>query len=605
MANTTFLSTSELDFNALRENLKTFLKGQNQFSDYDFDGSNISVLLDILSYNTYLNSFYLNMVGSEMFLDTVQLKESAVSHAKELNYVPRSRASAEALVNITIVPGDSPDSIVIPENYTFTTTMDGVTYNFFVNEDTIVTANDNVYLASNVSIYEGRLVTEFFDITSNIIDSGTILNLESETIDTRSIKVQVYESSTSTTPYTYTQATSLFGITSSSNNFFVSGYRSNQYQIQFGNGVTGRKLSAGNRVKVVYRSTNGSLGNGAFNFNKTSSIQGYSSVTAATVLSARNGSERETIDSIKFNAPRFFNTQERAVTAQDYISLTKAKFPQFQAVAAYGGEVMVPPQYGKVAISLKPYGSVDIVSDALKSQVMEYLSLKNLTTEPLIVDPDILYLKINTDVKYDPSLTTTSIHTLKSDILDSILQFGQNNLNDFGIDLSYSKLISAIDDTEPSILSNDTDIKLVKRWSPTPQVSNTITFSFNNELYHEDSLYELPQGHELVVSSSSFNYVSGDTTYSAYVGDNGLGTLKIYTDVYENGIPKKVSLNDNAGTVDYFTGKVTLTANVDSYVGSHINLKATTLSNDISITRNEFLVISALDVTINVVPIVE
>ena len=599
MANTTFLSTSELDFATLKENLKTFLKGQNQFSDYDFDGSNINVLLDVLAYNTYLNSFYLNMVGSEMFLDTAQLKESAVSHAKELNYIPRSRASAEALVNISIIPGDSPDSIVIPENYKFTTTMDGATYNFFVDQDTIIVANNGVYQASNVAIYEGRLVTEYFDVTAN-----TKFVLQSDTIDTRSIKVQVYESNTATTGYNYSMATSLFGLAPTSNVFFIHGHKADQYELDFGNGVTGRSLSAGNRVKVVYRATNGVLGNGASDFNKTSTIQTYSTITVTPVLSARNGAEREDIDKLKFNAPRFFNTQERAVTAQDYISLTLAKFPQFQAVAAYGGEDMIPPQYGKVAIALKPSSSTGIVSDALKAQVVQYLNLKNLTTEPIIVDPDILYLDIVSNVKYNTNQATIGQSALKSQVHTNIVNFGSSYLNDFGINFSYSKLVAAIDDTNPAIIGNDTTVKLEKKWSPVPQVTNNFSFSFNNEIYHEDTLYELPQGHELAIQSSLFDYVSGNTTYTSYIGDNGLGVLKIYTDQYTGNVATRVSLNDNAGTVDYYTGEVTLTANVDGYSDSHIGIKASLLSNDVSIRRNAFLIINGQDVVVNMVPVV-
>jgi hypothetical protein len=607
MANTTFLSTSELDFETLKNNLKTFLKGQNQFADYDFDGSNISVLLDILAYNTYLNSFYLNMVGSEMFLDTAQLKESVVSQAKELNYIPRSRASAEALVNITITPSDSPDSIVIPENYAFTTTMDGVTFTFYTDEDHIVIANNGVYQASNVSIFEGKIVTEYFDVTSNtqLNDTNVTLTLQAETIDTRSIKVYVYESNTSTVSYPYTQASSLYGLTGTSNSFFINGYRSNQYQIHFGNGITGRRPSTGNRVKVVYRTTNGVQGNGAYVFNKTSSIQGYSSVSAVNVLSARNGAERESIDAIKFNAPRFFTTQERAVTSQDYINLVMAKFPQFQAVAAYGGEELSPPQYGKVAIALKPYGSTAIVSDALKAQVVAFLNQKNLTTEPIVVDPDILYLVVQSNVKYNTQSTTLGVNTLRTNVKNAIVNFGQTNLDKFGTDLSYSRMLSAIDDVDSSIIGNDTKIKLSKRWVPTPQVTNTISFSFNNELYHEASLYQLPQGHDLVVKTTTFDYVSGNNTYTAYAGDDGLGFLRIYTDVVSGNVTSRVTLNDTAGSVDYYTGQVTLTANVDSYSGSHISITAELLGKDVTIRRNEFLVISAQDVSVTMVPVTE
>ena len=600
MANTGFLTVNELDFNTLKSNLKTYLKGQAQFSDYDFDGSNINVLLDVLSYNTYMNSFYLNMVGSEMFLDTAQLKESVVSHAKELNYIPRSRTSAVAFVDLTISPGDSPDSIIIPKNYKLTTTIDNTTYNFYVGEDHIVVANNGVYTAANVAIYEGILATEYFNVTAN---SNFVL--QSQTIDNRSIDVYVYESNTSAIPYTYSKAESLYGLTPTSNVYFLQGYSANQYELKFGDGVSGRSISPGNFVKVIYRNSNGEKGNGAYKFSKTSAIQGYTTISVATVTAAVNGSERETIDEIKYNAPRFFTSQERAVTIQDYETLTLNKFPEFQSVIAYGGEEMSPPQYGRVAISIKPYGSTAIVSDYLKSEVVNYLKGKSLTTEPIIVDPDFLYLKVDSSVKYDTGATTLGINQLSTLVSNAIISFANTNLTSFGSDLSYSKLTSAIDDADVSIIGNDTNIKLVKRWTPPTEQTNSISFSYNNELYHEDILYALPQGHDLTIKSSVFKYNSSNTLYNAYIGDDGVGTLKVYTDqTNSNGTVTRLTINENAGTVNVFSGAVTITANVYSFTGSHINIAAQLKAKDVVVVRNAFLLISPLDVKITMVPVI-
>ena len=600
MANTAgFLSTTELDFTTLKQNLKTFLSSQSQFADYDFEGSNINVLLDILSYNTYLNNFYLNMVGSEMFLDTAQLRESVVSHAKELNYIPRSRTSAEAFVNITITPGDTPDNIVIPKNYKLTTTIDNTSYNFFVGEDRIVVANNGAYIASNVAIYEGSLVTEYFNVTAN---SSFIL--QSENLDTRSIGVEVYQTNTSAIAYTYNLADSLYGLTSTSNVFFINGYASNQYQVVFGDGISGRNLQTGNFVKVVYRDTAGGLGNGAYNFSKSVAIDGYSTITVATVTSAANGSERETNDSIKFNAPRFFTTQNRAVTSEDYINLVKAKFPQFQAVYAYGGEETTPPQYGKAIIVIKPFGSIAIIPDYLKTEIKNYLNLKSLVTEPMIVDPDYIYVQVISNVKYNTQATTLSTPAIRSKVQQAILTYANNNLDQFGDDLSYSKLVSSIDESDISIIGNETDAKVIKRWVPPVEQSNTITFSYNNPLYQEQYLYELPQGHELIVESSVFKYVSGTSTYNAYIGDNGLGTIKVYTDQTNNSIITRISLNDNAGTVNYTTGDVTITANIFSYSGSYISIYGKLQNKDILVDRDGFVLISSSDLVITINPIV-
>ena len=596
-SNTGFLSTTELDFNSIKSNLKTYLQNQDQFSDYDFDGSNINVLLDVLSYNTYLNSFYLNMVGSEMFLDTSQLRESVVSHAKELNYLPRSKTSAVAYVDITVNTGAAtPVSITIPKDYKVTTTVDNVTLTFSVPNDIIVTPVGGVYKASNTAIYEGNIVTEYFNVANN-----STYVLGSENIDTRSISVYVYESNTSATYYSYEKATSLFGLTPTSNVYFLQGKESNKYEIVFGNDLTGRALSSGNLVRVQYRDTVGADGNGAYLFYKTTNINGYANVIISTVTTAAEGSDREDIDSIKFNAPRHYTTQERAVTASDYINLTKSQFPQLQAVNAYGGEELDPPQYGKVAISVKPYGTTAIISNALKSEIVTYLNQKNLTIEPVIVDPEFFYVGVTSSVNYNGSATSLSSTAVKTLVENAISNFGSSNLTEFGDDLRYSKLVTTIDNSENSIISNETRLSIIKRWSPVSQTNASLSFTFNNELYYENTLYSLPNGHELAFYSSSFNYVHTDgVTYICYIGDDGLGTLKIYTDQLISGVITRTALNNNIGSVNYYTGTISITANIYSYSGSYISLYGRPKNKDLFAVKNKFLLIDSNDVIVTV-----
>jgi len=598
MANTGFLSTTELDFEAIKSNLKTYLKAQGRFADYDFEGSNINVLLDILSYNTYLNSFYLNMVGSEMFLDTAQLRESAVSHAKELNYLPRSRTSAVAYVNITINTGNTaPAYITIPKHYKFTTTLDGTTLTYSVPNEIIVRPVNGVYTSANTGIYEGSIVTEYFTVAN----TSEFYTLNSENIDSTSISVTIYQSNTSNTPYVYTEATSLFSLTPTSNVYFTQGYSTNKYQIYFGNDLTGRALSVGNLVKVEYRDTLGDLGNGAYTFYKTSTIDGYSDISITTNFVAAEGSERESIESIKFNAPRYFPTQERAVTSADYIALTKAAFPQLQAVNAYGGEDLTPPQYGKVAISVKPYGSTGLISNALKTNILNFLSGKSLTTEPVIVDPEFFYIDVDCAVNYNSSLTSKSLSEVKTLVENSIITYGTNNLTEFGSDLRYSKLVSGIDGVDPSVVSNETTLKIVKRWSPTTTIQNTLTFSFDNELYHETTLYLLPNNHDHALYSSQFTYTHTDgLDYSCYIGDDGLGSLHVYNLQNVAGVTTRVSLNNDAGTVDYYTGEVLVKLNPKLYTGSYINVFGVPYNKDIFSIKNKFLIIDAQDVLVTV-----
>jgi hypothetical protein len=596
-SNTSFLSTADLDFSAIKASLKTYLQGQSQFADYDFEGSNLNVLLDLLSYNTYLNSFYLNMVGSEMFLDTAQLRESAISHAKELNYVPRSKTSAVAYVNVTINTGtETPSYVIIPSNYAFNTTVGTQRFTFLVPEDVVVlpSATAGVYTAANVAIYEGEPVTEYFSVSN----TSTYI-LQSHNIDTRSIKVTVYESNTSTTPYPYTEATSLFGLTSSSNVYFVQGYASEQYQLVFGNGVTGKELAHGNLVKVEYRDTLGEDGNGAYVFTRSSAIDGYDSVSAITVAAATEGSDRESIESIKFNAPRYFQTQERCVTTYDYVTLTKAKFPQLQSVNAFGGEELDPPQFGRVAISVKPYGTTAIISNFLKNNIIAYLQEKNLTTEPIIVDPEFFYVRIITNTVYNSTLTSASLSQIRSLVEQAILNYGNTNLTEFGSDLRYSRLVQAIDGADPSIISNSTELLIAKRWSPVVNNLTSLTFNFDNPLYHEDVLYELPTGHELALYSDIFTYT--DQTgieYNGYIGDDGLGRLHVYSDLVVNGVATRTKVNSNIGTVDYYTGAVTFATTVSQYTGTHINVYGRLKDKDVFAVKNKFLLIDSADLSV-------
>ena len=598
MANN-FLTATELDFNSLKNNLKQYLSAQPQFTDYNFDASNMSVLIDLLTYNTYLSNFYLNMVGSEMFLDTAQLRESIVSHAKELNYIPRSRTSAKSQVNIRLVPSDSPSYIIIPKFYQVTTSIDNTTITFSTDSEHILYPTVNGYLASNVSIYEGSVVTEYFTAANT-----AKYRMQSENIDTNSIEVTVINSNVDSSNSVWSLAENLYGLTPTSNVFFLQGYSANKYELVFGNDVTGKSLSTGNIVKVRYRDTIGEKGNGAYRFSKGSAIQGYSNITITTVTSAAEGSERESNDSIKFNGTRFFTTQERAVTSVDYSNLTKAKFPQLQSVIAYGGEDLNPPQYGSVGISVKPYGTAGLISDSLKAEIVLYLNNKSITTHAIIIDPEYYYVKVDSNIVYNTSSTLYSQAQISSMVQNAILNYGTTNLTDFGSDLRYSKLTSSIDSSDTSIISNDTQLKIIKRWSPTVGTTSTVSFSFNNPLHAETILYSLPQGHALTLYSSNFNYTTVDgTVYSAFFADDGLGVVNIYTNVTSSAGIVRSLLASSVGTVDYSNGTVSLSANITSYNGSYISIYGRLANADVYSTINKFLLIEASDITITITPV--
>ena len=521
----------------------------------------------------------------------------SVSQSRYSGYIPRSKTSAKAVVNITIVPTSSPSYITIPKFYKMSTSIDNTTFTFSTDSDHIVYPGSNGYIASNVEIYEGSIVTEYFTASNT-----AKYVLQSENIDTNSIDVTVINSQYDSANSTWLKADNLYGLTSSSNVYFVQGYASNQYELTFGNDITGRALVAGNIVKIRYRDTLGELGNGAYRFSKGTAIDGYSNITISTVTNATDGSERESNTSIKFNATRFFTTQERAVTSLDYANLTKARFPQLQSVIAYGGEDMTPPQYGKVAVTVKPYGSTGTISESLKTSIVNYLNTKNITTQAIIVEPEYFYIKVDSSVNYNTSATNISSAQVEALVRNAIISYANTNLVDFGDDLRYSKLIKDIDASEGSIISNETELKIIKRWSPTAGATSTLDFNFDNPLYSETVLYALPQGHEQTVYSSSFTYTHTDgDDYEAYIGDNGLGVLNIYTNQNSSSGLIRTSLA-SIGTVDYTTGEISLTTNIKSYTGNYISIYGKLLNKDVYSVQNKFLLIESSDVSITLVP---
>jgi hypothetical protein len=592
MANTGFLSVSDASFDGIKNNLKTFMRSKTEFKDYDFEGSNLNAMLDVLSYNSYMNAFYLNMIGSEMFLDTTQLKDSAISHAKELNYFPRSRTSAKALVTFTINTGaDTPATVVIPENYMVRAKSDQEILDFTTDEDIIVYNVKGVYSSGPVYVYEGKIVTEYFTV-----ESGKKYILQSDNIDTNSLKVTVIKSSTDSTSSIYTYSDTLLGLNPQSEVFFVQGYKENQYELIFGDGITGKKLTNGNIVMVKYRSTNAELGNRVSNFAVTQKVENKYDVTVSTNSIAVDGSEREDIESIKFYAPRHFTTQNRTVTKDDYINIIRNQFPQIKTVGVYGGEDAVPPQYGKVIITPIPYGTVPFISTQLKKSIISYLSTKTLTTEPLIYDPEYLYLKIVTNVSFNPTLTQKSSTQLISDITTSIRNYDTLYLTEFGNDFRKSKMMSMIDATDQSIVSNDTAIRMVYKINPVKGVSQRYNFSFSNALYRPVQ-YEYKPLEQEVFQSSTFTYLKGNISYQALIVDDGIGNLNlVYT---SNG--NRIILQKSIGTISYSTGNVTLDINPYNY--TELAFYARPNTSDINVNESKFLKIDYSKIIVLVNPI--
>ena len=477
MAANSSIVLTQLDFDSYKDSLKTFLKSQDRFKDYDFDGSNLSVLLDVLSYNTYQNAFYLNMVSNEMFLDSAKLRDSVISHAKELNYLPRSFRSSSAVIQLVITSTDAAKrSIVIPKGTSFTSRVDDFTYNFSTTENYVITnrtpsGSSFVYESEPIRVYEGSYLSDTYTIN---YANPLVYKISNKRVDLESVLVTVFEDN-GTTIQTYKRATSLFGHDENAKVFFLQPGIGDTYEIVFGDGVVGRKPKNNSACIIEYRSCNGELPNGAFKFINTARIDNEANIVIETITASADGAVAEDLSSIKYNAPRAFTTQERAVTSEDYENLLKANFPEINAVVAYGGEDASPPQYGRIFLSID-LDEVDGLPKIKEAEYKRFLrSRSSVAIEPLFVSPDYTYLYVNTNIKYNINLTGLNPEDIRTYVIDSILNHASINLNNFGRTLRYSKFIRDVDSAEASIISNETKIELVKYL--TPVLSTTVTGS--------------------------------------------------------------------------------------------------------------------------------
>lgn len=590
-ANTSyFLSTTQLDFQSLKSALKSFLQGQEQFKDYNFEGPNLTVLLDILSYNTVLNALYINMAGSEMFMDSSQLRESIVSHAKELNYCPRSRSSSSLTVSISCTGNNLPSIVTIPANFQIQgRASNGLTFTFLTQEPTNVGVANN--WTGNIDIYEGRLITETF-----VANSTARYNLQSANIDTSSVVVNIQNSSSDTTNTNWKYTSTIFGVSSNAQVFFLEGYLDNYYEIVFGNGVIGANLTPGNIITVSYRETSGIYGNGISIFSPISGIPNVNSISVALAVantSSSGGNERESNDEVQFNGPRYFPTQGRAIAAPDYEVLLQSRFPQLETVIAYGGEEAPQKQYGKVIISAKIAGQ-DVLPNALKTQILSFLKGKTAAggISPIIVDPDIYNIVVNSTVNYSIANTALTPDQLVSVVTNQIVDYDSKYLEKFDNDFRYSKLVTMIDGSDPSILSNETSILLAKKFYPVINTSSSYAFSFSNPILQDSS--------KPVITSSVFGYLSSGKIYNSQIQDDGEGNLYLYTVNSQN---QKVILLSQAGSVDYASGNCTINSFVVSSLPSDgaLVVYADPQNQDVMIGINQILEIDPRDITVMVV----
>ena len=585
---------ANLEFDTIKSNLKTYLSSQNLFADHDFEGSNMNVLLDVLAYNTYYNGMYLNHVASEMFIDSAQIRDSVYSHAKTLNYLPTSYRSSVAYVDITIVPGDSPHSIDIPRLTKFTSTVGDNTYTFSTNSDITVYSN-NSYTASNVAIHEGELLTEFYN-SNTTSNTFYISNFD---VDTTSLSVSVRTSNTDTTNSEWTRANTLYEVTGTSNVYFLQPAANGSYEIVFGNDTFGRKLTSGNIVEASYRVANGDEADGANTFTISGSVSGYSTVTANVQIRSAGGQVFQSIDDIKFAAPRALTTQERAVTSNDYKTLVQNEFGDITDMNVFGGDEADPPQFGKV-VMVASSNTYDTLPAFRKQQIIDFINPKSpLTIEPVMQDPTFLRIEVNCDVTYNRNETVSNESGIQTIVESAISTFNTDNLGKFNKTFRQSKLIEKINESDDAILSNEVTTRMIKEINPTLNQGFTNTVSFFNSL-KPDNPVTAAQGASISFSEPAIE--SGLFTFNSTTGasfrDDGDGALQI---VVANTSALTI-LNANVGTVDYATGNVTfsnVTVNAIA-TGTTIKIYGRGQKADVAGKLNDLIEIKTDDTTVNV-----
>jgi hypothetical protein len=478
------LTVTDLDFDTIKTNLKNFLKQQSEFSDYDFEGAGLNVLMDILAYNTHYNAYYMNMIVNESFLDSAILRNSVISHAKKYGYTPRSVRAPVAKINFTINSLNStPGSLTLPAGYTFLSNLiDTKSYNFITLDDVTVTKTANNFVFSNLSIYEGKLNSYTFihDQSSNPKQIFTIPDLN---IDTTTLKVTVKQSTSNTSYTVYSLNSDALSVTKTSEVYYLQESQDGKYQIYFGDDILGKKIPDGGVVTVSYLVTNADAANKANNFIATSTVGGYSNFIVSSLVAASGGSQRETVDEIKFAAPLQFTSQNRAVTKNDYIKLIQQKYPQFEAVNVWGGEENDPPIYGKVFIAAKPKLGFEITEEQkefVKEQILKPISV--LTVTPEIVDVDYNFLKIISKVYYEPTKTVSNVNNLKTIVETKIKEFCNSNLNTFNSIFKPSTLKTVIDNSDNSIVSNEIQLFLTKKFKPDLINSNSYILDYGVSL---------------------------------------------------------------------------------------------------------------------------
>jgi hypothetical protein len=537
------ITVSDLDFDTIKANLKTFLQGQSEFSDYDFEGSGLSVLLDVLAYNTHYNGIYTNLAVNEVFLDSASKRASVVSLAKMLGYVPRSAKCAIAVVNATIsTPTSSPSTVTLPANQAFNTSIDGVSYTFY-NRSAVTTARNTSgnYVFSNLPIVEGTPLQYKYTVAAGVRYIIPNANMD---IDTLTVRVQ--ENANSDFFQVYTRAQSLTDASSTTKVYFIKEIDDGLYEISFGDGVIGQQLNNGNVITLDYFVSGLADANSAGNFTYGGTSLLGSNLSVTTVSRAMGGASPEDINSIKYNAPRMYAAQNRAVTPDDYKAIILSQFPEAASVAVWGGEDNDPPVYGKTFICIKPRDASKLTNLQKAFVVNNILEQRNIVSiTPEIIDPEYFNIKVTSFVYYNPRETTKTPTQIETIVKDAILNYNATELEKFDGVLRFSKLSRIIDSADPAITNNTSRIMVRRQFAPVYNISSEYKLNLINPISQDGG----KQGD--VFASTGF-FVPNSTRVH-YLDDDANGNIRLY---YIGPNFDKVIADPAIGTIDYEAGRV-------------------------------------------------
>ena len=591
------LNITELDFEGISDNLKNYLKGQDKLKDYDFEGSTMSILIDLLSYASHIGAVNSNIAASELFLDSAQLRKNVVSRAKDLGFTPASETASKAIVEMTLsnvrnADGSIPtqNDMTLPRGAIFQTVFDGQPYNFVVPTSIKPTSEGTRFVYSNVELIQGTYATDTFIYDRQIKNSKFVLS--NERVDKQHIVVSVNSGGTTES---YTLSTDVSTITTTSKVFYTQENEDAYTEIYFGDGTLGKELSDGDIITVTYIIVDSEHANGSKQFSQITAINGFTDSSVLVQQEALGGGEKESIESIKFKANKFYTSQNRLVTLNDYKSKVSEYYPNADAIAVWGGEDNDPPEYGKVFLAIKPQNA-DYLSESEKTVIINNINKLNmLTVRPTIVDPDIVKILITTTFQYNKNVTQLSEGELETLVSNAIMDYDKNNLANFDAILRHSKLIQAIDNADDSILSNTTNIRLRKKLKPTISLEKGYTVAMGNTLYNPHSGHNAMSGG--ITSTTGFK-VQGDSVNTFFFDDDGNGNLRRY---YLSGSTRVYS-DSSAGTVDYSSGKISISAiTITSTVNNDASIDFTVIpnSNDVVATRGSLIDISLSDIKVN------